>query len=595
MMRPLLALAVALALGACSGGVSLPADGGAVASGGGSGGAAGGGAGGGGGAGQAAAPLVEAPAGTATGDVPATLAASRLDPADVDAARLLMQATFGPTMASIAEVRDFPDAEAWIDAQMALPASLVSPYTRANSNGSNPTARHEAWWNNALDEPDQLRQRMAFALSQLFVVSDVDSALANSQYGIADYYDMLATDAFGNYRELLGKVALHPVMGVYLSMVVNEKANPETNVRPDENFAREVLQLFSIGLHELDASGRVRTDAAGNPIPAYTQRTVEEFARVFTGWNYPNARRWDDPNISARNYEGPMEPDEAFHDTGAKELLNGAVAPAGLTTRQDLDTALDNIANHPNVAPFVSKQLIQRFVTSNPSPEYIRRVSAAFENDGAGARGNLGAVIKAVLLDDEARTGHLTDPDFGKLREPVVRQVHLWRALDAVPGPEANGIHRTADWPLYLIDGATGQAVQHSPSVFNFYLPDNTIVPGGERLSPEMQIMSEANLAATHNNLHHQFFRFTTRSNLSDDSPRVTLVDLEPLVEIAGDRGALLDRYNLLFHAGSMPDAVRDTLGAHLADFDASDEGRYAAVQDTMFLLSVSPTSHLQR
>ena len=451
-----LAVALALLLAACSGGASLPADDGAAAAGGGGGPVSGGSAGGGAASGAGLdANLAEAPAGAPTGDVPSTVAASRLDPADVEAARMLTRATFGPTMASIAEYRTYPDAASWIDAQMALPASLVSPYTRANSNGSNPEARHEAWWNNALAGDDQLRQRVAFALSQLFVVSDVDAALANAQYGIADYYDMLAGSAFGNYRELLEDVALHPVMGVYLSMVLNERADEATNVRPDENFAREVLQLFSIGLHELDASAR--PVPAGNPTPAYTQRTVEEFARVFTGWNYPAARRWNDTNISARNYEGPMEPNEAFHDAGAKTLLNGAVAPAGLTARQDLEFALDNIANHPNVGPFISKQLIQRLVTSNPSPEYVARVSGTFDDDGAGTRGNLGAVVRAILLDPEARTGHLENPDFGKLREPVVRMVHLWRALDAVPGPEANGVHRTADFAVHRIDEAVGQ------------------------------------------------------------------------------------------------------------------------------------------
>ena len=587
-LRAGLAAVLALSLAACSGGASLAPDDGA------GGAVSGGSAGGGPGAGAGLdANLAEAPEGLPTGDVPSTVAASRLDPADVEAARMLMQASFGPTMDSIAEYRTYPDAGSWIDAQMALPASLVSPYTRANSNGSNPQARHEAWWNNALYGEDQLRQRVAFALSQLFVVSDVDFALANAQYGVADYYDMLAGSAFGNYRELLEDVALHPVMGVYLSMVLNERADEAANVRPDENFAREVLQLFSIGLHELDASAR--PVPANDPAPAYTQRTVEEFARVFTGWNYPAARYWNDTNINVRNFEGPMEPNEIYHDVGAKELLNGAIAPAGLTAREDLEFALDNIANHPNVGPFVSKQLIQRLVTSNPSPAYVARASGTFDDDGAGERGNLGAVVRAILLDPEARTGHVDDPDFGKLREPVVRMVHLWRALDAVPGPEANGVHRTADFALYRIDEAVGQGVQHASSVFNFYLPDNTIVPGGERLSPEMQIMSEANIAATHNDLHHQFYRFTTRSDLSDDSPRVTLVDLEPLVALANDPGALLDRYNLLFAAGGMPDDVRAVLGDYLAGFGDSDAARFAAVQDTMFMLSVSPTFTLQR
>lgn len=540
-------------------------------------------------------PLTEPPAGQPTAPVPETVAASRLEAADVEAARLLMQASFGPTPDSIARYRQLGGAAAWIDDQLGQPASLTEPYTRANSNGSNTAARHEAWWNNALGGPDQLRQRVAFALSQLFVVSDVDYALANAQYGMANYQDMLARGAFGTYRELLEQVTLHPVMGVYLSMVQNEKANPAEFIRPDENYAREVLQLFSIGLYELAPDGSRVQDTNGVPVPAYTQANVEAFARVFTGWDYPDTRRWGDTNITGEQFVRPMQANDAFHDAGSKALLRGAVAPAGLSARADLEAALDNIAAHPNVAPFVSTHLIQRLVTSNPSPDYVRRVAAVFDDDGNGTRGNLGAVVKAILLDERARNGHLDDPDFGKLREPVIRLAHLWRALDATPGPLAEGVHNTADRPLYRLDELTGQAVLSSPSVFNFYLPDNPIVPGGERLSPEMQIMSEANLAATHNNYHDHVYRFTNRADLSDDNPRVTIIDVEPLVAIAGDTARLLDWYNLVLYAGGMPDGVRDLLADYLAPLATDDAARFARVQDSLFLILASPSFHVQR
>ncbi len=531
--------------------------------------------------------------GEPSGEIPATTAASRLDADDVAAARFLMQASFGPSTESLARYREFDDRAVWIDWQMQLPASLTEPYTRENSNGSHPAARHEIWWQNALNREDQLRQRVAFALSQIFVVSDIDYALANQQYGMSNYYDMLAGHAFGNYRELLEDVALHPVMGVYLSMVRNERANPAENIRPDENFAREVMQLFSIGLFELEPNGEFTNPE--NPVPTYTQDTVEEFARVFTGWNY-DLVSWDTTNLGNQEiFTTPMVPFEQYHDDGEKTLLNGAVAPAGLSTRDDLEFALDNIANHPNVAPFIGKQLIQRLVTSNPTPAYVARVSAVFNDNGNGERGDLAAVVRAILLDEEAVSGHETLADFGKLKEPVIRWAGMWRALDATTGPEANGIDNTPDFLIHRIEGMGGQAVMRSPSVFNFYLPDNPIVPGGSLLSPEMQIMSEANLGATHNNYHHQIYRFNERSDLSDDNPRVDTVDLEPFTAIAGDIGALLDRINLYLFAGGMPDTQREIIAEYLRTLGNDDAGRFARAQDALFLALVSPQQQVQR
>ena len=538
-------------------------------------------------------PALTDPAGDGpTGALTPTSGRGNLDAADVAASRFLTQATFGPTGSSIAAFRRFASPSAWIDAQLAMPVSLTEPYTRANSNGSNTAPRHEAWWNNALDGDDQLRQRMSYALSQIFVISDLDYALANGQYGVANYYDTLSRHAFGNYRELLEAVTLHPAMGIYLSMVRNEKANPLENIRPDENYAREVLQLFSIGLYELDAGGRALP--VDDPVPAYTQDTVEEFARVFTGWNHAGVS-WETNNLGTEPYTRPMVPDERFHDSGAKRLLRGVVTPAGLGTRDDLEAALDNIFQHPNVGPFIGRQLIQRFVTSNPSAAYVERVASVFDDNGGGERGDLAATLRAVLLDEEARTGHLDNPDFGKLREPVIRWAHMWRALDGRPGPESDGVHNTADFVLPRMDEMSGQAVLQSPSVFNFYRPDHPVVAGGDTLSPEMQIMTEANLAATHNNYHHQVYRFNNRSDLTDDNPRVTIIDLEPLAVLARDPNALLDWYNLIFFAGNMSDGMREALFESLLTLDNDAEGHFARAQDSLFIVLVSPESHLQR
>ena len=537
--------------------------------------------------------LVEPEGNGPTGEASAVTSVTNLDAADVAASRFLAQATFGATPDTIDELRSNASLSEWIDEQMALPVSLTEPYTRANSNGSSTIERHEIWWDNVLNQPDQLRQRVAFALSQLFVVSDQDYLLANAQWGMSSYYDMLSRNAFSNYRSLLEEVTLHPVMGVYLSMVRNEKADLANNIRPDENYAREVLQLFSIGLFEMNNRGEALPLNA--PVPAYTQQTVEEFARVFTGWNY-NGLSWETNNLGGEGvFTTPMMPDETFHDTGAKTLLNGAVSPAGLSVREDMTAALDNIFQHSNVGVLVSRHLIQRLITSNPSPEYIERMTSVFNDNGAGVRGDLAALVKAILLDPEAREGHLDNPDFGKLREPVLRLAHMWRALDATPGPEADGIHNTADFTLVRLDEMTGQAVMSSPSVFNFYKPDHTIVPGGSTLSPEMEIMSEANLASTHNNYHDQFYRFSNRADLSDDNPRVTIVDLEPLVEIADDPNELLDWYNLVFFAGGMPDDMRQTMFDYMQALPDNDAGNFARVQDTMFMLMVAPQFHLQR
>ncbi len=536
------------------------------------------------------APVVENPG---TGDPITTDATSNLDPADIDAARFLNQATFGATESSIAEFKSIGSKSAWIDQQLQLPVSLTLPYTQANSNGSRRKDRHEEWWNNALGQPDQLRQRMTFALTQIFVVSDLDKALGQNQYGIADYHDMIARNAFGNYRQLLEDVALHPVMGVYLSMVRNEKANVAENVRPDENFAREVLQLFSIGLFELDNQGELVNPS--NPIPSYSQKIIEEFARVFTGWDYPNSRYWGDTNLPADRFLGRMVPNEEFHDTGSKTLLNNAVVPAGLSTEQDMQRALDNIFAHNNVGPFISKLLIQRLTTSNPSPAYVGRVASVFNNNGNGVRGDLGAVAKAILLDDEAQRGVAANPDFGKIKEPNIKLAHYWRALNATPGPLAEGIHNTADFTVDRLDEMGGQAVLKSKSVFNFYRPENQLRPGRPLLSPEMQNMSEAYIASTHINYHHMVYRFHNRADLSDDSPRVSITDLEPLATLAENPGRLLDWYNLIFFAGSMPDTMRATLLQYMSTLPNTDAGRFARAQDTLFMIQVSPALHIQR
>lgn len=413
-----------------------------------------------------------------------------------DAYRFLNQASFGATNAE-AQVVIAQGYEAWIDQQMQRPASLELPHVRqvfaTYPPGADFTRLHEdrvdIWLRNAVNGSDQLRQRVAFALSEIMVVSQ-QSMLIGYPWGVSDYYDMLAQNAFGNFRELIEDVTLHPAMGVYLSMLGNQKPDVARNIRPDENYARELMQLFTVGLVELDLDGSIRRDGQGRPIPTYDQQIIEGFAHVYTGWTYAGAPSFALAQPSIANQIVPMQAYAEQHATGSKRLLTypGAARtqiPAGQAPAQDLDDALDNIFNHPNVAPFISKQLIQRLVTSNPSPQYIERVARRFNDDGTGRRGNLGAVVKAILLDADARSAP-TSATAGKLDEPLLRLTQLWRAYGASS--------QSGKLNVQNLTGFIGQSPLQAASVFNFFSP--FYAPPGEILdqglvAPEMQIATE--------------------------------------------------------------------------------------------------------
>ena len=354
-----------------------------------------------------------------------------------DAARLLEQATFGVTATDVAHVQTI-GIDAYINEQLAYPPTQYIGYTYtphtapANciDDGSTPPdasslcARdryspfqvQRDFFIHALNNPDQLRQRVAFALSQIMVVSSVEIYEA---YGLANYENILLRDAFGNYRTLLQDVTLSPTMGHYLDMVNSDETNPQNGTVPNQNYAREVLQLFSIGLVELNPDGTQQLDASGAPIATFDGATIEGFASVFTGWTYPPlpgaSSQWTNPI----NFDGTMVAFPNNHQPGTKSLLNSYTVPANQTPAQDLADALDNIFNHPNVGPFISKQLIQHLVTSNPSPDYVARVAAVFANNGQKVRGDLSAVVRAILTDTEARGDAPPNNLFGHLREPA--------------------------------------------------------------------------------------------------------------------------------------------------------------------------------
>ncbi len=504
-----------------------------------------------------------------------------------EAFRFLNQATFGATEAEAQRVVSM-GIEAWIDDQMQLPTSLQLPYLRSLPRpmflGELQADRVDIWFRNAINGQDQLRQRVAFALSEIMVVSQL-GALIGAPYSLAGYYDDLAGEAFGNYRDLIERVTLHPAMGVYLSMLGNEKPNPALNIRPDENYARELMQLFSIGLVELNPDGSPRLDAQLQPIPTYNQAIIEGFAHVYTGWNYAGAPSFEQALQSDDNQSIPMQLYPAFHDEGPKTLLNGALLPAGQAGGQDLTDALDNVFNHPNVGPFIAIRLIQRLVTSNPSPGYVQRVAALFDNNGFGVRGDLGAVVKAILLDDEARPDMPMEID-GKVKEPILRLTQLWRAYDA---QSQSGVFPLA--ASYII---FGQGPLQSPSVFNFFSP--FFAPAGEirdssLVAPELEIATEyQNTFVTNYFFLASFGLNSANPNLQPDD---VFIDISEEMAIADDTNALIDKVAGKLLAGDISDTLRTEMARMIDFIDVADTANRAA--EAIYLVMASPEFAYQR
>ncbi len=533
-----------------------------------------------------------------------------------EAFRFLNQASFGATETEAARLISMGNINtayaAWIDAEIAKPASTLLPAVEAAYPNPVPVGfniaslnapRVEKWFANTLRGSDQLRGRVAWALSQIFVVSQI-GALQNLPSATADFYDLLARDALGDYRTLLQDVTLHPAMGVYLSMLGNQKAVAGTNLRPDENYAREVMQLMSIGLVELDLDGSVRRDAGGQPIPTYDQSIIEGFARVFTGWKwacpttnpactFTNVRPQIAP-LPGYNQILPMRLYAAQHETGTKKLLSGVTLPANQSGEMDLQMALDNIANHPNVAPFMSRQLIQKLVTSNPSPAYVRRIATLFNNDGTGRRGNLAAVVRAILLDAEARpAGQGIAPVApGKVKEPLLRLTQLWRAYDARAASGKTGVARNFGGG---VSNVFGQGPGLSPSVFNFYSP--SYAPPGEianqgMVAPELQLATEyLNTQVTNYFWTQAVARTITQSpalNVDD-----MYIDTSEEIGVAADSTLLVNRVaeRLLGGATNISPELATLVRAQV-DRSTSANTRVA---DAVYFIAISPEYTLQR
>lgn len=450
-----------------------------------------------------------------------------------DAGRFLEQASFGPSEGSIDRVREL-GLKSWLDEQF---AAAESPYPEDGAKCEVRGVDDQFAWNMVHGE-DQLRQRMVFALGQIFVVS---GNKVGGREQLLPWQLMLSQQAFGNYRDLLEAVTLSPTMGRYLDLANSTKPSADGTSQPNENYPREVLQLFSIGLVKLNLDGTPQLDAFGEPIPTYDQEDIRNLALAMTGWGYPTGKCPIEPWPTRENYSGPMEPYEPAHDTTEKQLWDGIVIPAGGTARTDMTLALEAIFQHPNVGPFIATRLIRSLVTSNPSPEYVARVASVFNDNGKGVRGDFKAVLTAILLDKEARET-AAGPDDGKLREPILYFTSVLRALDGQLNPERD-FRGTASQDM-------GQKLLYPPSVFNYFSPLHRFGPD-DLFAPEFQIYSPT-AAVVRENLMFHIINETSCSEVE--------INLEPFFALVQQPEELVGLVDKTFFYGRMSPAMRQVL-----------------------------------
>jgi uncharacterized protein (DUF1800 family) len=526
-----------------------------------------------------------------TGQVATTLPQSIVAPVappvattNADIWRLLNQATFGASQAEAARVNSLGIA-GWINDQMTKPISGYpdAKYNRlqlntsvdcntqmpggANYPADSPQARcvrdhltlamiQRDFFTNAVSQAptsDQLRQRVAWALSQILVTSGNEADLSYAHV-MSRYQNLMFEEAFGNFEQLLLKVTYNPAMGNYLDMVNNDK--PSGARVPNENYAREIMQLFTIGLEELNLNGTPILDVNGKAIPTYDEADIVSFSRTFTGYTYSTAANTTGAPVAAktgtRYYGSPMvmytSTATLGHDTLAKTLLNGTVLPAGQTAKQDIDAAVRNVFMHPNTGPFISKQLIQRLVTGNPAPAYVARVAAVFNNNGAGVRGDMAAVVRAILLDPEARGPAKTASDFGTLKEPVLMVTGLLRALNgATDGSRLEGQ-----------TGNLGQRPYYAPTVFNYFPPDTTI-NGTSVLGPEFAIHTTTAAVGRSNLVYTLVYGGYGPDTTIPDSVGTRLF-LAPFEALADNAAAMVAEVNRVLAGGQFPVAKEATI-----------------------------------
>lgn len=576
---------------------------------------------------------------------------------DKDILRFLTQSTFGPTPNTYEALRNQIDADGdnrmqvysnWIEQQFETPAtsmlSLVDATVPLFGEEFRPNTRVDSFWPIALYGRDQLRQRMAFALSEILVVSDRNNVVQDAHRGLPDYWDMLAANAFGTYRETLEDVTLHPIMGVYLSHLRNQKANPETGAYPDENFAREVMQLFTFGLVHRQQNGAVILGADNLPIPTYDNSVIKQMAKVFTGLSFSQrevAGASVDNNrfnrgLGVNDYQfrwtAPMKFFPDFHDFSQKTLFSDqgqtlVISANGSgdigTAQAELDTVLDGLVGHSSTAPFIARRLIQRFVTSNPSPAYIERVANAF-----GQTGDLKAVIRAILLDVEARNpAVVSSTTFGKFKEPVLHlasSLRLFEAASRIPLGQSQ-IEDTPGLNYAFIDqfdsGVTlmrtgvanvGQTALRAPSVFNFFSPDfapTGAIASNALVSPELQLVTESQVFNSFNSFNrivndrfvrsNQYTREHPDYSIADFTVRLNYDRLEALWDdTAGDATAkataVVDYLDLYLNAGQLAQTqntgTREAMISNLAVASEAERYKLAA-----YAVGTTPEFLIQR
>ncbi len=560
------------------------------------------------------------------------------------AARFLSQATFGNTFSEIQKVAN-QSIEKWLDEQLAmsnsfrietyvknLHQSMVDSLNIKNNVNTNTLTNvgvgnwhfDVAWFQGCMTAPDQLRWRVSFALSEILVTSRV-SAFDGNPYALASYYDVLLDNAFGNYRTLLDKITYHPAMGSYLTFLNNHATDVGKQTYPDENYAREIMQLFSIGLYQLNLDGTEKKDNNGQLIPTYNNDDIANLAKVFTGlswgdgtylginakdnWSYTKRMKFYGIDSSDAK-KNPWKTSPRIvdgHERGTKIFLSSSVDPtanrSAMQGEADIQDALNIIFNHPNVGPFVSRRLIQRLISSNPSPAFIQRIATVFNNNGSGVRGDLKSVIRAILLDPEARNccGDATDA-FGKLREPFVRYMNLIKGLNLTA---TDGIFRNAMARVY---DQTAQRPLSSPSVFNFYSPD--YIPNGPlkdagKVGPEFQLLSSQTLTGYFNALNDWLVNddptdyyglFTGETYKPNQDPKYNTV-ADYILARNDKLPQLLDKYNLILANGRLSTESLNTISQAIKGMPYSEDANgipntneaYRRVRLAIFLIMTSP------
>jgi uncharacterized protein (DUF1800 family) len=514
-----------------------------------------------------------------------------------EAARLAKQASFGPTPALIDHIVALKSASAWIDEQLGLRSSTYADLaaapvptnfcaaatgqtlTNCNRDNYSVVPMTMRFYSNAIARDDQLRQRVAFALSQILVASDLE---VHTTAGLATYNQILLDKGLGNYRDILAAVTLNPFMGNFLDMVDSNKTTP------NENYARELMQLFSLGTVLLNADGTPQTDSAGAPVAAYTNTDVKEVARALTGWTYARLDGAPVSDYSKIDYSKPMILYPARYDTGSKTFLGKTVA-ANATQQASVDAVVDAVFNHPNTGPFICKRLIQHLVIANPTPAYVGRVAAVFANNGAGVRGDMKAVIKAILTDGEAR-GSAAIP--GKVKEPVLLATSMARAIGFT----------TDGYSLYTRDSGMGQRPFSSPSVFNHYPYDFPLPLGDGVVSPVSKLMTTSTSTARHNFIYD--WTVGGEQTRGEFQPQAvitgstgTQLGWSAWETLASDETKLLDRINLVLLNGTMTTAQRQALSSAMAAIKNNDPAVQARkrVQVALYIAASSPMFQVDR